>query len=262
MGRTGDEIGAGLSDDDTQQHPVQISRSFIMMQWPVSQDEWDTNTDGFSWSNPSNNTVCEYCPVESVTWFEALSYANLLSAEHSLDTCYELECTGVPGEGLECTSVDFVGVDCTGYRLPTEAEWEYAARGTEASAFYTGMIAEDGLACPGPDHLGDAGQCCYTDTPTDNIASNQPNEFGLYDMIGNVGEWTTDAFLADYERLADTDPFHEGDASSERVYKGALCRDGSGCDVSACTHSTRNRANPDFSAADLGFRLVRTRVRQ
>jgi formylglycine-generating enzyme required for sulfatase activity len=140
--------------------PVAISRPICVAATEVTQQEWQS----LMGSNPSFFQQCgSTCPVDQVSWFDAVSYANVLSRREGLPTCYD--------------GATFVGTGCRGYRLPTEAEWTYAAHAGHSSASITSI---DPFAW----HPGNSKQTPHA------VGTRQPNEWGLYDMVGNVWEWT------------------------------------------------------------------------
>lgn len=161
-------------------------------------------------NNPSNFQACgANCPIEQVSWYEAVDYCNELSARQRLAPCYDAD-------------RHFVGLDCEGYRLPTEAEWEYAARAGTQTAFYTGGIAN--LGCePLDPSLDPAGWYCGNSNDTTHpVGLKQANSWGLFDMHGNVAEWVNDSHGAnDGPMGAATDPLGRRNGEWRRVRGGA-----------------------------------------
>jgi formylglycine-generating enzyme required for sulfatase activity len=222
-------------DDERPAHPVKIS-AFEMSAHEVTQGLWKAVMD----ENPS------YCfadgckddlPVQNVTWFDAIRFSNELSDREGLRRCYAIDGTNVEWD-----------VTCDGYRLPTEAEWEYASRATSTTAYSFG----DSAAQLGEYawYAGDA------DDQTHPVGSKKPNRWGLHDMHGNVWEWVWDWF-GTYPSTAQTDPRGPPDGRY-RALRGGSFADGAGNLRSAC----RFRGVPGFRGRNDGFRLVRGARRQ
>ena len=245
MGSPEEEPGR---EDDEVEHEVTLTYGFWMSETETTQGEWQAQMG----NNPSTFEACgSNCPVEGVSWWDAVSYANTLSRSESLAECYGLiNCTGTPGVDLTCGRMEVLAPGgrpflCEGYRLPTEAEWEYAVRAGTTTLWYCGSDAScvDDIAWY--DRNTDGG------SPTHPVAGKAPNDWGLYDMSGNVWEWTGDDF-DDYATESATDPFvvrtypvvrgggWVGDATSVR---------------SAARHFISSRTQ---GKSDVGFRVVRS----
>ena len=111
----GSPVGSPLRDTDEGRHQVTFTNSFVMQAKEVTQAQWRSVMG----TNPSRNKRCNSCPVENVRWTDAVQYLNKLSDKHGLPRCMTES-----GYVLDGSTV----YDCEGFRLPTEAEWEYAAR--------------------------------------------------------------------------------------------------------------------------------------
>ncbi|MCF8084643.1 MAG: SUMF1/EgtB/PvdO family nonheme iron enzyme [Deltaproteobacteria bacterium] len=213
MGSPSDE--PGRSSYETQ-HQVTLTKSFYMQTTEVTQGQWETVMG----SNPSCFSGCPTCPVEGVSWNDVQDFIDKMNQR---------------GEGT--------------YRLPTEAEWEYAARAGSTTAFYNGGITE--LQCDYDPNLDAIGWYCYNSHwETHPVGQKAPNAWGLYDMSGNVWEWCQDWFDS-YSSSTVTDstgpPF-----GPERV-----CRGGSwDYDASSCRSAQRGSLWPDIRDNSSGFRLV------
>ena len=216
-------------DNEKPMHEVTVS-SFWIMKTEVTQADWTA----LMFDNPS---FCkrDNLPVETVSWFEAVEYANLLSRKDGLQPAYRMNKSEV--------SCDFTK---NGWRLPTEAEREYAAMGGNQSEGYTyaGSNSLEGVAWYG------ANSGTGTTHP---VGTRRLNELGLSDMSGNVWEWCWDWYDSKYyTRSPSVDP--RGPSSGTfRVQRGG------GYDSTATYQRVafRNFYAPSDRYADIGFRLVR-----
>jgi formylglycine-generating enzyme required for sulfatase activity len=238
---------------------VTITRSMAMMKTEVTQGLWKEISGGV---NPSYFPNCDgaggdSCPVEKVNWFSAAGFANALTAAKnaadgtSLTPCYTI--TGCSsddwrdGSASGCT-VSFADtsdpLSCTGYRLPTEAEWEYAYRAGTTTVYYNGD-SEAGLE-------DIAWYSANSSNTTHPVSQKDPNAWGLYDMSGNVSEWTWDR-SGDYPGvIIDYTGPQEGD---NRVLRGGSWGDSAG-GVAAAHRNIY--FPPDNRNLNYGFRLTRT----
>ena len=220
--------GDADADDDEIRHNVTLTRDFLMGKYPVTQALWDSVMG----SNPSYFRGANR-PVESVSWFDAVDFCNKLSVMEGLEPAYVIN-----GKNVTCNWT------AKGYRLPTEAEWEYSARGRDYHK-YAGSDNVDEVAWYMKNSDTGNGR------QTHPVGLKKPNGFGLYDMSGNVDEWCWDRF-GDYSYGSQTDPTGP-DSGPSRVYRG-------GCwfDYARDARVSYRRTDPTGRLSGLGFRVVRT----
>ena len=214
MGSTSEYAG----DDERPLTRVKISKGFYLGKYEVTQDQWQAVMG----NNPSHFSGCGRCPVEKVSWEEVQVFIGKLN--------------GRSGGGQ--------------YRLPTEAEWEYAARAGTTADTYAGDVTEP----RGNDPVVN-GIAWYNENGggrTHPVGGKAPNGFGLYDMLGNVWEWVG-GWKGDYPGGAVTDPAGPGSGSG-RVHRGG------GWNYFAwnCRSARRYGDSPGLRYLALGFRLLRT----
>ncbi len=240
-------------------HQVTLTRNFEMQTTEVTQDQFKQL---MSYNKSYFKSCGGTCPVDSVSWHEAAAYCNALSKKKGVTPCYK--CVKVGSSSLECT-VDYSNktiYDCVGYRLPTEAEWEFAYRAGTQTAFYNGGI--DSKKCQdctskgsNADKIGwycaNSGWSGLKTTPH-AVAGKAPNGFGLFDMAGNLYEWTADGYKKDLGSAAAKDPWDDSN-STYKVTRGG-CFEHRSYRMRA---AYRNDGKAKYGTILIGFRCVRTR---
>jgi hypothetical protein len=206
-------MGVHGNRSDSKPHQVTITQPFCMSEKEITRLQWERVMG----EDPSKYKKWSAQPVESVSWLQVQDYLKRLrQKDHKAN-----------------------------FRLPTEAQWEYAARANSTTRYSFG---DD------PDRLSRYGNCAGIDDHFDipsPVGTFAPNQWGLYDMQGNVSEWVAD-WYAPYDPVPQTDP--RGPAKrTERVRRG-----GSFSIVAKhCTPTFRNKSAPDYKKGDVGFRIIR-----
>ncbi|OPZ96044.1 MAG: Serine/threonine-protein kinase pkn1 [Bacteroidetes bacterium ADurb.Bin408] len=212
----GIEQGRNCEDDEKPVHQVTL-RDFYIGKYEVTQKQWFAVMG----TNPSNFSGCDNCPVENVSWNDVQEFINKLN---------------------EASAVKF--------RLPSEAQWEYAARGGakyyNTNNKFSGSNNLDEVAWYNKDKKGKEDKTGRTHP----VGQKKPNELGLYDMSGNVWEWCNDWYDS-YSNAKQAYP--EGPSKgSYRVFRGGSWNNTD----NSCRVFFRHYMTPDSKYYNLGFRLV------
>ena len=254
------ESEAERRDEETQ-HQVTISRPFYMGKYEVTQAEWEAVMGSNpSWFQGTN------LPVEWVSWYDAIEYCNKLSEKEGLTSAYTIdkERSDLNNEidydviflyGFVDSEVRwFVTWDreANGYRLPTEAEWEYACRAGTTTPFSTGNNLTTNQANYNGNYPYNRNAKGEFREQTTAVGSFAPNAWGLYDMHGNVGEWCWD-WYDDYSENNQTDPAGAVSGAGRVFHGGSWNTFGQGV-----RSAFRGYDNPGYRSNNGGFRLVRS----
>jgi len=214
---------------------VTISRDFYIGETEVTQAQWKIVMTASS--NPSQ-VKNDNNPVEQVQFYRAAEFCNRLSQMEGLTPCYTITQVSGGGHIIECN------FNANGWRLPTEAEWEYAARAGSSSPYgfdgdFSNYVVSSESGANNPR----------------NVKTKQPNHWGIYDMHGNVAEWVWDWYDAGYYSMGDNmDP--RGPATGlTKVVRGGSYQNG----IENCSGIVRGNSPPENFYFNIGFRVVRNK---
>ena len=226
------QMGSDAGSDESPVHSVRVD-SFYMAETEVTFDQYDAYCDDQGISKPGDwGWGRGSRPVIYVSWYDAVKYCNWLSEQAGLPKAYS----------ISGTSVNW-NQNAEGYRLPTEAEWEYAVRGGKQSR---------GYKYAGSNNVGEVGWYDGNSSKTKPVKGKKANELGLYDMSGNVWEWCWDWYDSNYYSSSPGANPTGPSSGSRRVLRGGSWS----YNPEYLRVANRIYDSPGVSNYDLGFRLV------
>ncbi|MBN1594030.1 MAG: formylglycine-generating enzyme family protein, partial [Candidatus Coatesbacteria bacterium] len=240
MGSPSDE--SERDSDEGPQRTVNIS-AFQMSATEIT--EWQFE-HVMGWIDCCHDRGDNY-PVEYVTWYDCVSFCNVLSQAEGLDQCYSM--TDMDYEGRHITYAEVsCNFDANGYRLPTEAEWEYACRAGTTTRFHSGDSDSD---------LGPAGwYSANSNSQKQEVADREPNAWGLYDMHGNCYEWCWDYYASNYYG---TRPNPDSDPTGDSYSLYRSLRGGSWySNARYCRSANRAFDYARYAYSNYSFRVVKS----
>ncbi len=241
MGSPGSELGRANNED---QHQITLTKAFYVSVNEITQTTWFTV---MGWNESSLHGPRS--PVSDITWYDCLAFCNELSEADGFTPAYTLTGEARAGNHITAATVNW-DRSANGYRLLTEAEWEYACRAETSTAFHSGSITNAACAEPNLDLVG--WYCGNASGVAHDVGQRVANGWGLRDMHGNAREWCWDRY-GEYPAGPAADP--EGPASgTERVTRGGSWNH----HARFCRAACRSQGDPGSGDHVVGFRLART----
>ncbi|MGM0601200.1 MAG: SUMF1/EgtB/PvdO family nonheme iron enzyme [Candidatus Rifleibacteriota bacterium] len=250
----------GQADGDSDESPtrtVTISNSFYMGKYEVTQEQYQKimGTNPSYWQGSNSYADSSKQPVEEVSWYDAVSFCNKLSTNQGLTPCYTDS-----GGSNTIESGDTVTCDwsANGYRLPTEAEWEYCCRAGTTTKYSWGDEDDEATIKQYAWYRYNAYDNYWT-TPHADKEGTQPvgtktaNPWGLHDMHGNVWEWCYDWYGSSYYAADENSDPRGPDSGSDRVIRGGSWY----LNANYLRSAYRYSFNPTNTTITLGFRVLR-----
>ena len=236
------EGGSFEMGEEKEKHEVELS-SFIMAKYPVTQELYEKVTG----KNPSHFKGAKR-QVECVSWYDAIEFCNVLSEKLGYNCFYSIKKGQNNPENRINWEISYID-QSDGFRLPTESEWEYAAKGGKHKSFYVFSGSED------LDEVGWFSENSHIETK--DVDLKKPNALGLYDMCGNVLEWCWDWYL-EFDKEKKKNPYGPEIGGSRVVRGGSWSLEKSICRVTfRFNYDFLYYITPDSRLNDLGFRLTR-----
>lgn len=230
----------GSIPDASPVHKVTLTKSFYMGKTEITQGQWKAVMGTLPYTDNGQDEL----PIVNITLIEAMQFCNMFSEKEGLKKCYDIS--------------NWLILDTTanGYRLPSEAEWEYACRAGTNTDFYSGNLMKIDCSMPVDSNLNKVAWYCGNSVEVKPVGLKLPNKWNLYDTHGNVGEWVWDEFI-DYSDNDVSNPI-QTIYSDNRIF---VIRGGTtvikNSNPKICSSYYRTKLSVKLKGTSLGFRVVR-----